>query len=88
MPSPVEKVTPSAQPAWYEAYFLALMERDRNKALPAIERAWHAIEQRSFELRQAPASSPRECQDLVHALTYLGILLSQIGAESGGVLWD
>lgn len=80
--------TPSSQPAWYKAYFIAVVERDRNKALLEIDRARRAIEQRFLELRQLPASSPREYQDLVHALTYLGILLSHIGRETGRVLWD
>lgn len=88
MQSKPAKSAPSFQPAWYEAYFIAVVERDRNKALLEIDQARHAIEQRCLELRQLPASSPREYQDLAHALTYLGILLSHIGSETGRVLWD
>lgn len=77
-----------AQPAWYQTYFAALTEHDRSKALLEIERARRAIEQRTLELRRLPPSSPREFQDLVHALTYLGILLSHIDTETGSILWD
>lgn len=78
----------TSQPNWYQAYFVALQERDRDKALLEIERARRAIEQRTFELSQVPGSNARELQDLGHALTYLGILLMHIGRESGDVLWD
>jgi hypothetical protein len=77
-----------AQPAWYKAYFDAMVERDRTQALLEIERARHAIENRAIELRQVAPSSPRETQDMVHALTYLGILLMYMSTESGGLLWD
>lgn len=77
-----------AQPPWYKAYFDAMVERDRSQALLEIERARHAIENRALELRQAVPSSPREPQDMVHALTYLGILLMYMSTESGGLLWD
>ncbi len=77
-----------AQPAWYKAYFDAMVERDRSQALLEIERARHAIENRAIELRQVAPSSPRETQDMVHALTYLGILLMYMSTESGGLLWD
>ena len=77
-----------AQPAWYKAYFDAMVERDRSQALLEIERARHAIENRASELRHVPPSSPREAQDLVHALTYLGILLMYMNTENGGLLWD
>jgi hypothetical protein len=77
-----------AQPAWYKVYFDAMVERDRRQALLEIERARHAIEDRAIELRQVAPSSPREKQDMVHALTYLGILLMYMSTESGGLLWD
>lgn len=77
-----------AQPAWYKACFDAMVERDRSQALLEIERARHAIENRAIELRQVAPSSPRETQDMVHALTYLGILLMYMSTESGGLLWD
>jgi hypothetical protein len=77
-----------AQPAWYKAYFDAMVERDRSQALLEIERARHAIENRVVELRHMSPSNPRETQDMVHALTYLGILLMYMNSENGGLLWD
>jgi hypothetical protein len=77
-----------AQPAWYKAYFDAMVERDRSQALLEIERARHAIENLAGELRHISASNPRETQDMVHALTYLGILLMYMNSENGGLLWD
>lgn len=65
-----------------------MVERNRSQALLEIERAQHAIEDRAIELRQVAPSSPREPQDLVHALTYLGILLMYMSTENGGLLWD
>jgi len=53
-----------------------------------IERARHAIENRAVELRHISPSNPRETQDMVHALTYLGILLMYMNSENGGLLWD
>ena len=76
------------QPTWYEAYFDAMVERDRTQALLEIERARHAIQDRASELRHAAPKSPREPQDMVHALTYLGILLMYMSTENGGLLWD
>lgn len=77
-----------AQPAWYKAYFDAMVERDRSQALLEIERARHAIENRAVELRHVAPSNPREAQDMVHALTYLGILLMYMNTENGALLWD
>ena len=65
-----------------------MVERDRSQALLEIERARHAIENRAIELRQVAPSSPREAQDMVHALTFLGILLMYMNSENGGLLWD
>lgn len=76
------------EPAWYDAYFNAIVTRNRNQALVEIGRARHAIEDRASELRHVAPSSPRETQDMVHALTYLGILLMYMNTENGGMLWD
>jgi hypothetical protein len=78
----------SPQPEWYQAYFEAMVERNRNQALLGIERARHAIKERTLELRHVAPSSPREMQDLVHALTYLAILLMHIDTDTGDLLWD
>lgn len=75
-------------PEWYRAYFAAMVERDRNKALPGIQKARIAIQERTRELRHSNPSSPREIPDLINALTYLGILLSHLGTEMGDLLWD
>lgn len=75
----------SSQPEWYQAYFEAMVERNRNQALVGIERARHAIQERTLELRYMTPSNPREMQDLVHALTYLGILLMHMGSDTGSV---
>ncbi|HZQ94597.1 MAG TPA: hypothetical protein VFA67_06275 [Candidatus Sulfotelmatobacter sp.] len=78
----------SGEPAWYQSYFLAMVEHDRNKALLEIEKARNAIRERTLELQHTPPSNPREVQDLVNALTYLGILLMHMGTEDGNLLWD
>jgi hypothetical protein len=80
--------TSRGEPAWYQAYFAALVERDCDKALIEIERARHAIQERTRELHHVPPSNPREIQDLTNALTYLGILLMHMGTETGSLLWD
>ena len=89
-PSESERLarTPSAEPTWYHAYFLAMVEHDRNKALSEIERARDAIQQRTRELQYGAPSNPREVQDLMNALTYLRILLTHMNADTGGLLWD
>jgi hypothetical protein len=78
----------TAEPTWYHAYFLAMVEHDRNKALSEIEKARDAIQQRTRELQYGAPSSPREVQDLMNALTYLRILLTHMNAETGTLLWD
>lgn len=75
-------------PEWYRAYLAAMVEGDRDKALLRIQKARIAIQERARELRHSNPSSPREINDLINALTYLGILLSQMGTESGDLLWD
>jgi hypothetical protein len=78
----------SGEISWRRAYFEAMVESDRNKALLGIERARYAIQERVEELDHLPAKNPRELQDLVYASTYLGILLMQVGTEAGSLLWD
>lgn len=80
--------TESGETSWQRAYFEAMVESDRNKALLGIERARYAIQQRVEELDHLSTKSPRELQDLVYASTYLGILLMQMGTEGGSLLWD
>jgi len=76
------------EPNWYRIYYLAVLEGDRCKAKTKIDRAQQAIEERLIELRSESPSSPREPQDLCNALLYLGILMQNMSADAGGVLWD
>ena len=78
----------SVQPPWYHAYFLAMVESDRNLVLTRIEQAQQAIQERVLELRDVPRSDGREMQDLTSALIYLGILLMHIGSEGESLLWE
>ena len=78
----------SDRPQWYQAYFLAMVENDREAALTRIEGAHRAIHERLAELHEAPPGDTREMRDLTSALIYLGILLKQIGRESERLLWD
>jgi hypothetical protein len=75
-------------PEWYRAYFAAMVETDRNRALLEIQKARIAIQERTRELRHNQPSNPREIHDLINALTYLGILLSHLGTATGDLLWD
>lgn len=78
----------SGGPAWVRSYFVAVMESNRDRALPRIELARKAIHARVTELRADPLSNPGELEDLNSALIYLGILLQHIGRETGKLLWD
>lgn len=73
---------------WYKLYFSAVVETDRDKALPQIERAKEAIQDRYVELTGAPGRNPREVLDLDKAQNYLGILLRNVGGDSERLLWD
>ena len=75
-------------PDWYQTYFVAVVEHDRQRALPQIELAQRAIHDRVSQLQKDPACNPRELQDLNNASVYLGILLQHIGRETGNLLWD
>lgn len=75
-------------PDWYQVYFVAVVESNRDRALPRIELAQKAIHDRVSELRNNASATPRELQDLNNALVYLGILLQYIGRETGNLLWD
>ena len=65
-----------------------MTEHDRKKALVEIEKARHAIQERTDELHSLPPNNAGELQDLTSASTYLGILLMHMGAETGSLLWD
>lgn len=80
--------TQSTDPSWYPIYCAAVLENNRVRALPQIELAIVAIDGRMKELRAVPPSHSREEQDLRSALTYLEILLQQLGTENERLLWD
>lgn len=75
-------------PDWYQTYFVAVVEHDRQRALPQIELAQKAIHDRVTQLQKDPPWNPRELQDLNNASVYLGILLQHIGSDTGNLLWD
>ena len=75
-------------PDWYQTYFVAVVEHDRQRALPQIELAQRAIHDRVSQLQKDPTCNPRELQDLNNASVYLGILLQHIDSETGNLLWD
>ncbi len=82
------KPAESNEPAWYRTYFIAVMERNRSRALVEMGCAQKAMQERVTELRNLPSDDPREMLDLNSALTYLDILLMHFGQESGDHLWD
>lgn len=73
---------------WFSIYCAAMLERDRDRALPQIERAQQAIRNRAAQLREGPANHDREVRDLSKALNHLGILLHHAAKDSGRSLWD
>lgn len=75
-------------PDWYQTYFVAVVEHDRQRALPQIELAQRAIHDRVSQLQKDIPCNPSELQDLNNASIYLGILLEHIGRETGNLLWD
>jgi hypothetical protein len=86
---PHQSLRPNASaPDWYQTYFVAVMESNRQRALPPIELAQRAIQDRVSQLQKDPACNPRELQDLSNASVYLSILLQHIGSETGNLLWD
>lgn len=72
---------------WYSIFREAILETQREKVLPRIDRARHAISARMSELRSAQSKSGRETTDLGDALRYLAILSHHLGRDTG-VLWD
>jgi hypothetical protein len=71
-----------ALPDWYQLYFAAVLEADDRKMLTQIGRACRAIENRLIELRCVSPDNPHEVHDLNCALTYLTILLQNVGDEN------
>jgi hypothetical protein len=73
---------------WYRLYVSALVETDQKKALPQIERAQEAIQDRCQELSHVSSANSREMLDLNKAQSFLGILRRNVGSESARLLWD
>ena len=73
---------------WYSVFREAILEPRRDKVVPQIDRARHAIWVRMSELQSAPSDNQREPSDLSDALRYLAILSHHVGQETGKVLWE
>jgi hypothetical protein len=73
---------------WYQLYFAAVTEGNESRAVLQIERARRAMQDRLVELCRATGADGSELQDLNNALTYLTILLQQVGREGGNLIWD
>jgi len=73
---------------WQDAFFSALLETDRRKALPLIRRAHDAVESRLADISLHHSLDSAELLDLWNSLTYLGILSECFGNGRGGFLWD
>jgi len=90
----MSKYRQSARPAkfgvsgWYQLYFSAVTEENESKAVLQIDRARRAMKNRLVELRHAQRPDGGELQDLNNAMTYLAILLHQVGREGGNLIWN
>lgn len=78
------KTLSASLPAWYQCYFLAVLEADESKMLIQMERATKTILDRLAQLRSGAPEYPHEFQDLNDALTYLSLLSSSLDPELGG----
>jgi hypothetical protein len=76
----------SARPAWYAAYYAAMLESDRQKACKEVEHARKVILDRFAELDLNTPAGAREHVKLKSALAYLDLLASS-GREASRVLW-
>jgi hypothetical protein len=75
-----------AKPAWYEAYYAAMLESDRQKAYREAEHARKVISDRFQELDLNTPAGAREHAKLNSALAYLD-LLENSGREGSRILW-
>lgn len=76
----------SAKPAWYTAYYAAMLESDCQKAHQEVERARKVILDRFGELDLNTPAGAREHVKLKSALAYLDLLVNS-GREGSRVLW-
>ena len=76
----------SAKPAWYAAYYAAMLESDRQKAYQQVECARKVILDRFPELDLNTPAGAREHAKLNSALAYLDLLVNS-GREASRILW-
>ena len=76
----------SLKPAWYAAYYAAMLESDRQKAYAEAERARKVISDRFAELDLSAPADAREHAKLNSALVYLDLLVNS-GQDGNRVLW-
>lgn len=88
LPEPRRASSSFTADSWQLAFFDAVLETNRGRALPLIVRAQSILEQRMSELASDPSDCPAEALDLLNSLTYLGILLDCTSTDLGGLLWD
>jgi hypothetical protein len=74
--------------SWQHAFFAAVTETNRSKALPLIRDAQTILETCVADITCDSPGNTAELLDLWNSLTYLGILLECMGNEPGGFLWD
>lgn len=76
-----------AKPAWYAAYYAAMLEPDRQKAHKEVEHARKVILDRFGQLDLNTPAGVREYTKLNSALAYLELLVNCGGREASRVLW-
>jgi hypothetical protein len=82
-----EPPEPDNKPAWYAVYGAAMLECNPYNALPKIELAQIAIQDRIVELAYLGNRDNREFLDIVNALSHLKILLRSWHEKDGLILW-
>lgn len=78
----------SSPESWQLAFFAAVAETNRVRALPLIRHAQVMLDRRLAEINSPQWSDSDEAFDLRSSRTYLGILLECINSEGGELLWD
>ena len=81
------QLEPDKKPAWYAVYGVAMLESNAYSALPKIESAQIAIQDRIVELAYLGNRDNREFLDIVNALYHLKILLRSWNEKDELILW-
>jgi hypothetical protein len=76
------------KPAWYSAYYAAMLECDENRALHLIESAEVEVQDRIAELGLVGPVDKRELLDIDNALNHLQILLRSWHGQDRRKLWQ